>query len=166
MSGKASPCSRMPGDMAVRTSVASISMRALRSAFSMMSSVTGSTATELKGVLLAWMICAGMCLSVPDLKVLAKIDQDVADMVDAAGAAGFDQRGGVHLHDNGGPGDHVASTQLGAVIDHGRDHGAIGPQFVVAHLGGDRIAVAHLERRGGPIERGAHGDGAQVHPFV
>ena len=33
ISGKASPCSRMPGDMAVRTRVASISIRALRSAF-------------------------------------------------------------------------------------------------------------------------------------
>jgi hypothetical protein len=49
--GKASPCSRMPGDMAVRNSTASISARALRSAFSMMSRVIGSTSTRRKG---AW----------------------------------------------------------------------------------------------------------------
>jgi hypothetical protein len=46
----------MPGDMAVRTRVVSISTRALRSAFSMMSSVTGSMATLAKGVVLVWMI--------------------------------------------------------------------------------------------------------------
>jgi hypothetical protein len=48
--GKASCCSRMPGDMAVRKRTASISSRALRRAFSIMSRVMGSTATLLKGV--------------------------------------------------------------------------------------------------------------------
>jgi hypothetical protein len=60
--GKASPCSRMPGDMAVRTKVASISIRALRSAFSMMSSVTGSISILAKGVVLVWMMVAGILL--------------------------------------------------------------------------------------------------------
>jgi hypothetical protein len=50
--GKQSPCSRIPGLMAVRNSTASISSRALRSAFSMMSTVTVSTSMRLKGVLL------------------------------------------------------------------------------------------------------------------
>ena len=63
ISGKASPCSRMPGDMAVRTSVASISIRALRSAFSMMSSVTGSIGTDLNGAGLVSTIVAGMVSS-------------------------------------------------------------------------------------------------------
>ena len=45
--GKASCCSRMPGDIAVRNRTASISARALRKAFSMMSSVIGSTSSRL-----------------------------------------------------------------------------------------------------------------------
>ena len=63
ISGKASPCSRMPGDSAVRNSVASISTRALRSAFSMMSRVTGSTAAAGSGVVLLSMMRAGMVAS-------------------------------------------------------------------------------------------------------
>ena len=50
MSGNSSCCSRMPGLIAVRNSTASISYRALRRAFSMMSTVTGSTSTRPSGV--------------------------------------------------------------------------------------------------------------------
>ena len=46
--------------MAVRNSTASISLRAFLSAFSMMSSVMGSTSTFLKGVVLVWIMRAGM----------------------------------------------------------------------------------------------------------
>jgi len=66
MSGNSSCCSRMPGDMAVRNSTASISVRALRSAFSMMSSVIGSSSTFLNGVLLVWMTVAGIGATSPD----------------------------------------------------------------------------------------------------
>ena len=61
--GNASCCSRMPGDIAVRNRTASISVRALRRAFSMMSSVIGSTSILLKGVGFVWMIVAGMVSS-------------------------------------------------------------------------------------------------------
>ena len=58
--GKQSPCSRMPGLIAVRNSTASISSRALRRAFSMMSTVTVSTSIRWKGVSLVSMIFAGI----------------------------------------------------------------------------------------------------------
>ena len=49
--GKASCCSRMPGDMAVRNSTASISVTGIvNSAFSTMSRVIGSTSTRLKAL--------------------------------------------------------------------------------------------------------------------
>ena len=47
--GKASCCSRIPGDMAVRNNTASISARAFFSAFSTISSEMGSTSTRLNG---------------------------------------------------------------------------------------------------------------------
>ena len=50
----------MPGDIAVRTNVASISTRALRKAFSITSSVAGSIGTRAKGVVFGWIIVAGM----------------------------------------------------------------------------------------------------------
>ena len=105
ISGKASPCSRIPGDMAVRTSVASISIRALRSAFSMMSSVTGSIATRLNGVSLVWRMVAGM-VGVPS----GRLDQDVAAMVDRGDTSGFDQGGGIHFAYDGRARDHIART--------------------------------------------------------
>ena len=58
MSGNSSCCSRIPGESAVRKSTSSISYRALRSAFSMMSSVIGSTGTVVKGVVEVSMIVA------------------------------------------------------------------------------------------------------------
>jgi hypothetical protein len=98
-SGKGIALSRMPGDIAVRTSVASISTRALRSAFSMMSSVTGSMATLAKGVIRLDDLCRhGSSLS------SGQVDEDVADLVDRGDAAGLDQRGGIHLHTIAGPG--------------------------------------------------------------
>src|SRR6218665_1899159 len=127
----------MPGDIAVRTRVASISIRALRSAFSMTSRVTGSISTVLNGLSLAWMIRAGMGL-LPS----GQVDQDVADRVDSADAIAFDQGGRVHLGHDSGSGDHVTGFQLGPVIDRGGRHRAVEPQFVVADLGLDGIAVA------------------------
>ena len=103
ISGKASPCSRMPGDIAVRTSVASISMRALRSAFSMMSSVTGSIATLAKGVVLGSMILAGIGLT-----LRLESDEDVADSVHSRAAIVLDQRGRIHFGDDRRAFDHVA----------------------------------------------------------
>ena len=61
--GKASPCSRMPGDRAVRNSVASISKRALRIAFPIRSNVIGSTLTFFSLVLLLSIKFAAMISS-------------------------------------------------------------------------------------------------------
>src|SRR3990167_9758175 len=140
ISGKASPCSRMPGDIAVRTSVASISMRALRRAFSMMWRVTGWMATRSNGLSLVWTMVAGMVRASS-----GQIDQDIADVVDGADAAAFDQGRGIHFADDGRAGDHVSGAQLGAIIDHGGLLSPVHPQGVVTHSGGDGVAVTLLE---------------------
>src|SRR6185369_427986 len=158
--GKASPCSRMPGDIAVRTRVVSISMRALRSAFSMMSSVTGSMATFLNGVSFAWMIVAPILLS------LGRIDHDVPEPVDCADVTGFDEGRCVHLHDDRRTWDVVAGPQLGTVIDSPVLHAATHPPLVVADLRPGRVAVADSQFDGRQFRRMAHGDRPKVHQFM
>src|SRR6187397_2719136 len=93
--GNSSCCSRMPGDMAVRNSTASISVRALRSAFSMMSSVIGSTSTQLKGFWLVWMIFAGIDVFPLLVASVDRPDQQAADPVDLGVMVGQDEGGGV-----------------------------------------------------------------------
>ena len=58
----------MPGESAVRNNVASISTRALRSAFSMMSSVTGSTWAGAKSVVVVCRMRAGILVPSKEAK--------------------------------------------------------------------------------------------------
>jgi hypothetical protein len=97
--GKQSPCSRIPGDMAVRNSTASISSRALRRAFSMMSTVTPSTETVSRG--LVALNNSSLAYGSPQL---FGVDQKVADGVHAAGIARQDDGRGIHFGDDAGSG--------------------------------------------------------------
>src|SRR3954449_7431861 len=94
--GNSSCCSRMTGDIAERNSTASISNRAWRSAFSMMSTVTGSTSRS--GISAIF-----MSSRLPD--------QEVEVAVDLGDVAVEDHGGRVELGDDRGPGDDAPRVQ-------------------------------------------------------
>src|SRR5262245_58320824 len=94
----------MTGDIADRNSTASISKRACRSAFSMMSTVTGSTSRS--GISATFM--SGR---LPD--------QDVEEAVDLGHVAVQDDRRGVELGDDRGAGNDRTRMQLGAGVRAG-----------------------------------------------
>src|SRR3954452_13465886 len=105
--GNSSCCSRMTGDMAERKSTASISKRAWRRAFSMMSTVTGSTARS--GI---WAIFMPSRLP----------DQQVEVAVDLGDVAVEDHGRGVELGDDRGAGDDAARVQAVAGVRPGLQH--------------------------------------------
>src|ERR1044071_7379996 len=88
--GNSSCCSRITGDIAERNSTASISKRAWRSAFSMMSTVTGSTSRAG--------ISAIFMSRLPD--------QEIEVPVDLGDVAVEDHGGGVELGDDRRAGNH------------------------------------------------------------
>src|SRR5690349_25116574 len=98
--GNSSCCSRITGLIAERKSTASISKRALLSAPSMMSRVTGSTSTSVG-------ICAIRGFS-DDTAIGApshRRNQDVEPPVDLGLVAREDDRGGVELGHDRRPGE-------------------------------------------------------------
>src|SRR5690349_4925496 len=97
----------MTGDIADRNSTASISKRAWRSAFSMMSTVTGSTSRS--GISATF-----MSRPLPD--------QDVEVAVDLGDVAVQDDRGGVELGDDRRAGHDRARVQLGARVRARLEH--------------------------------------------
>src|SRR5438874_2211909 len=111
--GNSSCCSRITGLIAERKRTASISKRALFSAPSMMSRVTGSTSTSVG-------ICAIRGLS-GDTAIAAPLftrrDQDVVVPVDLGLEAGQDDGGRVELGHDRGAGEAAPRLQLRAVVD-------------------------------------------------
>src|SRR5580698_3913712 len=131
--------------MAVRKSTASISTRALRKAFSTMSSVIGSTAVHLNGAGFFSMIFAGMKASA------VRSNQDIAVVVDDARTIRQNERRGIHLDDDRGSGNAVTGFELRAIVDR-----RFAPAVADKHfrLGGrGRAGVARPALHGAADER-------------
>src|SRR3954447_13588835 len=129
------------GDMAERKSTASISKRAWRRAFSMMSTVTGSTSRS--GI---WAIFMPSRLP----------DQQVEVAVDLGDVAVEDHGRGVELGDDRGAGDDAARVQAVAGVRPGLQHRLDGLGLrqlgLRAVAGPDRPQVDDLRRRVGHPE--------------
>src|SRR3954452_10229259 len=104
--GNSSCCSRMTGDIALRKSTASISKRAWRSAFSMMSTVTGSTSRS----------------GISAIFISRLPDQQVEVAVVLGDVAVEDHGRGVELGDDRRAGDDRPGMQVGAGVGAGRQH--------------------------------------------
>src|SRR6185436_7700483 len=113
--GNSSCCSRITGLIAERKSTASISYRALFSALSMMSRVTGSTSTSGISAMRSFSIEAIVPRSV------VGGDQDVEVDVDLGLVAGQDDGRRVELGDDRGAFERGPRLQLRAVVDLRRD---------------------------------------------
>src|SRR5436190_12833591 len=148
--GNSSCCSRITGLIAERKSTASISNRALLSAPSMMSSVTGSTSTSVG-------ICAIRGFS-DDTAIAACLpsrrDQDVEPAVDLGLVAGKDDRRRVELGHDRRTGETRARLELGAVVDLRRDALAAEDDLVRVHDRALGPVVGHLALRQLRLGRG------------
>src|SRR3954471_24677682 len=98
--GNSSCCSRMTGLIAERKSTASISKRACRSAFSMMSTVTGSTSRS----------------GISAIFISRLPDQEVEVAVDLGDVAVEDHSRGIELGDDRGAGDDRSRLQVAAGV--------------------------------------------------
>src|SRR6476646_7598180 len=127
--GNSSCCSRITGLIAERKSTASISKRALFSAPSMMSRVTGSTSTSV-GILAIRGFSDDTTIRAP--LSLAR-DQDVEPTVDLRLVAGEDDRRRVELGHDRRAGEARARLQLRAVVDLRRDALAAEDDLVRVH---------------------------------
>src|SRR5207248_1195491 len=156
--GNSSCCSRITGLIAERKSTASISNRALLSAPSMMSSVTGSTSTSVG-------ICAIRGFS-DDTAIAACLpsrrDQDVEPAVDLGLVAGKDDRRRVELGHDRRTGEARSRLQLRAVVDVGRKPLAAEDDLVRVDNGAGGIVFGQLAARELRLRRGAEPDGAEV----
>src|SRR5690606_10037654 len=132
--------SRMPGDIAVRNSTASISKRALRNALSMMSMVTVSTGRLRNGALLRSMILAGID-AVPSTLAIGT-NQDIAEAIHRARVRGQDHGGRIHLQNDRGTADAVARFQARAVVHDCPHPLAVHVRLLLADGGGLRAASA------------------------
>src|SRR5207253_271532 len=111
--GNSSCCSLITGLIAERKSTASISKRALLSAPSMMSRVTGSTSTSV-GIVAIRGCSTVAAISLP---LLARRDQDVEPAVDLGLEAGKHDRRRVELRDDRRAGEACAGAELRPVVD-------------------------------------------------
>jgi hypothetical protein len=90
----------------------------------------------------------------------------IAIRIHTADAVRQDERCRVHFGDNGRPSDNIARTQPIARIQNRRPGTAADPDFMVAQLGGARVAVAAGDFAGGEFERAAQRHGAQIYQLV
>src|SRR5690349_6335564 len=155
--GNSSCCSRITGLIAERKRTASISKRALLSAPSMMSRVTGSTSTSVG-------ICAIRGFS-DDTAIAApsrRRDQDVEPAVDLGLVTGEDDRGRVELGDDRGAGELGARFELGTVVDLRRLVVAAEDDLVRDDDCALGALAADLALRQLRLGRGPESDGAEV----
>src|SRR5436190_8728942 len=156
--GNSSCCSRITGLIAERKRTASISKRALLSAPSMMSSVTGSTSTSV-GISAIRGFSDDTAIAAP--LSLAR-DQDVEPAVDLGLVAGEDDRGRVELGHDRRPGEARARLQLCPVVDLRRHPLAAKDDLVRVDDGAAGSVARHLALRQLRLRRGAEADGAKV----
>src|SRR6478672_3783629 len=156
--GNSSCCSRITGLIAERKSTASISKRALLSAPSMMSRVTGSTSTSV-GIFAIRGFSDDTAIAAP-LSVVR--DQDVEPAVDLGLVAGEDDRRRVELGHDRRAGETRARLELGAVIDLRRHPFAAEDDLVRVHDRGLRSVARYFALRQLRLRRGPEADGAQV----
>src|SRR5262249_22774719 len=156
--GNSSCCSRITGLIAERKSTASISKRALFSAPSMMSRVTGSTSTSVG-------ISAIRGFS-DDTAIRAPLsfarDQDVEPAVDLGLVAGQDDRRRVELGHDRRATEPRARPELGAVVDLGRHVLAAEDDLVRVDDGALGSVAPDLALRQVRLRCGAEADGPQV----
>src|SRR5581483_5760618 len=155
--GNSSCCSRITGLIAERNSTASISNRALLSAPSMMSRVTGSTSTSVG-------ICAIRGLS-DDTAIAApshRRDQDVEPTVYLRLVSRQHDRGRVELGDDRRAGEAGARLELRAVVDLRRQPLASEDDLVRVDDRALGAVAADLALRQLRLGRGPEPDGAEV----
>src|SRR5438445_12358470 len=156
--GNSSCCSRITGLIAERKSTASISKRALLSAPSMMSRVTGSTSTSV-GISAIRGLSAVIAIAP---RLLAGRDQDVEVAVDLGLVAREDDRGRVEPRHDGRAGEPATRLELRAVVDLrrvvlARKHDLVRVDHSSRSAVRGQLALRQLGLRGG-----TEADGPQV----
>src|SRR5947207_764233 len=155
--GNSSCCSRITGLIAERKSTASISKRALLSAPSMMSRVTGSTSTSV-GISAIRGFSDDTAIGAPS----GRRDQDVEPTVDLGLVAGQNDRGGVELGHDRRPGEARARLQLRPVVDLRRHASPAEDDLVRVDDGAFGPVARDLALRQLRLRRGTEADGAEV----
>src|SRR5215471_5469742 len=152
--GNSSCCSRITGLIAERKSTASISKRALFSAPSMMSRVTGSTSTSV-GISAIRGFSDDTAIRAP--LSLAR-DQDVEPAVDLGLVAGQDDGRRVELGDDRRAGEARTGLQRRPVVDLGRHPLAAEDDLVRVDDGAGCSVAQLLALRKLRLGRGAEAD--------